>query len=70
MLYVDVVANIGCKSAADITRKDVADLIWSVIDRGANVQAGTILKVVAGLRLQPKLEERLEADIMNKLPYR
>ncbi|WP_339781697.1 hypothetical protein [uncultured Marinobacter sp.] len=63
MLYVDVVANIGCKPAADITRKGVVDLIWSVIDRGANVQAGTILKVVAGLRYSPNLKNVLRLTL-------
>jgi integrase len=44
MLYADVIANIGGKPAADVTRKDVADLIWSILDRGANVQAGSVLR--------------------------
>lgn len=43
-LYGDPVKVLGDRPASDITSKDVFDLIMVVIDRGANVQAGFILR--------------------------
>jgi integrase len=43
-LYGDVVRLLGAQPAADVTRKDVVDLVKKIIDRGANVQAGKILR--------------------------
>ena len=43
-LEVDVVKKIGCKCAANITRKDIVDLIMSIVERGAKVQAGCVLR--------------------------
>lgn len=43
-LYVDVVEKIGDKLATEISRRDVVDLIGGIIDRGAKVQAGSVLR--------------------------
>ncbi|WP_447873552.1 tyrosine-type recombinase/integrase [Serratia fonticola] len=40
----DIVDKIGERQAQDITRKDVLDLIMTVVRRGANTQAGIVLR--------------------------
>lgn len=45
LLYSDVVPTLGDRLAAEITRKDVVNVIMAIIDnRGANVQAGSVLR--------------------------
>lgn len=43
-LYGDPVLVMGQESAASVTRKQVTDLIMSIVARGANVQAGNVLR--------------------------
>lgn len=43
-LTKDIVDKIGKRHAQDITRKDVLDLIMTVVKRGANTQAGIVLR--------------------------
>nr|WP_314523608.1 tyrosine-type recombinase/integrase [uncultured Lelliottia sp.] len=43
-LYADAVDKLGSRSAAEITRNDVVNLINSVVARGAKVQAGNVLR--------------------------
>lgn len=43
-LYGDAVRVLGNRSAAEITRKDVVEMIKGILDRGANVQAGSVLR--------------------------
>jgi len=43
-LYADIVKVLGKKSASKVTRKDVSALIMRIVDRGANVQAGNVLR--------------------------
>jgi len=43
-LHADVVAKLGNRAASEITRKDVVALIVGIIDRGAKVQAGNVLR--------------------------
>ena len=43
-LYGDPVESFGDIPAANISSKDVFDMVMSIIDRGANVQAGFILR--------------------------
>lgn len=43
-LYGDVVKSLGTRNAAEITRKDVINLINGVVARGATVQAGNVLR--------------------------
>ncbi|EAO4437977.1 tyrosine-type recombinase/integrase [Salmonella enterica] len=40
----DAVAKLGTRVAAEITRKDIVDLVNGVIERGAKVQAGNLLR--------------------------
>ncbi|MBA0170052.1 tyrosine-type recombinase/integrase [Pectobacterium sp. FL60-S17] len=40
----DAVAKLGARVAADITRKDIVELVSGVIERGAKVQAGNLLR--------------------------
>lgn len=43
-LYSDPVKTWGNIVATDISRQDVIDLIMSIVERGANVQAGNVLR--------------------------
>lgn len=43
-LYGDAVRVLGVRSASEITRKDVINLIMDIVNRGANVQAGNVLR--------------------------
>ncbi len=43
-LYADVVVKLGDKLAMEITRQDVVDLVSGIIERGAKVQAGNVLR--------------------------
>ena len=40
----DAVAKLGARVAAEITRKDIVELVNEVIERGAKVQAGNLLR--------------------------
>ncbi|KFF64457.1 tyrosine-type recombinase/integrase [Pectobacterium brasiliense] len=40
----DAVAKLGTRVAADITRKEIVELVNGVIERGAKVQAGNLLR--------------------------
>ena len=44
IMYKDIVDIIGDMSAVQISRKDVIDLIMRILERGANVQAGSVLR--------------------------
>jgi integrase len=43
-LYNDAVRVLGAKQAVDINRKNVVELIMEIVGRGANVQAGNVLR--------------------------
>ena len=43
-LYVDAIQVLGGRVASEVTRKEVVDLIMSIVGRGANVQAGNVLR--------------------------
>lgn len=43
-LYGDVIPKLGEQPANTITRKQVVDMIMSIVQRGANVQAGNVLR--------------------------
>ena len=43
-LYGDAVRVLGQQPAARITRRDVVDMVKGIVDRGANVQAGNVLR--------------------------
>lgn len=43
-LYGDPVPVLGSRSAATVTRRDVVDMVKAILDRGANVQAGNVLR--------------------------
>lgn len=43
-LETDAVAKLGQRIASEVTRQDVIDLVNGVIARGANVQAGNVLR--------------------------
>lgn len=43
-LGVDAVRVLGDNIASEVTRKDIVALIMEIVDRGANVQAGSVLR--------------------------
>ncbi len=43
-LYGDAVRVLGQKSANKVTRKDVVNMVLEVVERGANVQAGNVVR--------------------------
>ncbi len=43
-LYGDAVRVLGRRPAGDVSHKDVVDLILNIVDRGASVQAGNVLR--------------------------
>jgi len=43
-LYGDAVRVLGLKSANKVTRKDVVDMVMEVVNRGAKVQAGNVVR--------------------------
>lgn len=43
-LHNDAVRVLGDRSAATVTRKDVLDMVKAILDRGAKVQAGSVLR--------------------------
>ncbi len=43
-LYADPIKVLGKKPASRVTRKDISSLVMGIVDRGANVQAGNVLR--------------------------
>ncbi|WP_076418246.1 site-specific integrase [Colwellia sp. UCD-KL20] len=43
-LYGDAVLVLGNRVADEITRKDIINMIMTIVDRGSNVQAGNVLR--------------------------
>lgn len=43
-LYGDAVPELGSRPASEISRQDVVDLVMKIVRRGANVQAGNVLR--------------------------
>ena len=46
-LYGDVVSGLGEMPADAVTRKHVEDMVMTIVQRGANVQAGNVLRELA-----------------------
>ncbi len=44
MLHVDVYPELGSKSASEVKRGDIVSLTMKIVARGANVQAGSVLR--------------------------
>jgi integrase len=43
-LYGDAVSVLGNRFADEVTRKDIVNMIMAIVERGANVQAGNVLR--------------------------
>jgi hypothetical protein len=43
-LYGDAVRVLGDMPAIDVTRKDITNMVMAIIERGAKVQAGNVLR--------------------------
>lgn len=64
-LYGDAVRVLGDKSASKITRKDVINLIMGIVNRGANVQAGNVLRELSAAYEYAIGLERFPDDFAN-----
>ena len=65
-LYADPVQVLGKKSAAKVTRKDVSALVMGIVDRGANVQAGNVLReLLAAYEFAISLDRYFDDDFVN-----
>jgi hypothetical protein len=65
-LYADPIKVLGKKSASKITRKDVIAMVMGIVDRGANVQAGNVLReLLAAYEFAIGLEIYFEDDFVN-----
>ncbi|MFZ9038574.1 MAG: tyrosine-type recombinase/integrase [Gammaproteobacteria bacterium] len=65
-LYADPVRVLGSKPASKITRKDISGLIMTIVDRGANVQAGNVLReMLAAYEYAIGLDRYFDDDFVN-----
>ena len=65
-LYEDPVRVLGSKPASKITRKDISGLIMTIVDRGANVQAGNVLReMLAAYEYAIGLDRYFDDDFVN-----
>ena len=61
----DAVPVLGQKVAAEVTRKDIVDLVMNIVGRGANVQAGNVLRELSSAYEFAMGLERLPEDFAN-----
>ncbi|MBO1518108.1 tyrosine-type recombinase/integrase [Oceanisphaera pacifica] len=64
-LYIDVVPFMGSRPATDILRKDVIKMVMSIVSRGANVQAGSVLRELSAAYEYAIGIDRLPDDFAN-----
>ncbi|MBR9856357.1 MAG: tyrosine-type recombinase/integrase [Gammaproteobacteria bacterium] len=64
-LYIDVVPFMGSRPATDILRKDVIEMIMGIVARGANVQAGSVLRELSAAYEYAIGIDRLPDDFAN-----
>ncbi len=65
-LYADPIRVLGNKPAATVSRKDVLKMVKGVIDRGANVQAGNVLReLLAAYEFAIGLDTYFDDDFVN-----
>ncbi len=65
-LYADPVKVLGEKSASEVTRKDISSLVKGIVDRGANVQAGNVLReLLAAYEFAIGLDKYFDDDFDN-----
>jgi integrase len=65
-LYADPVKVLGKKPASIITRKDISSLVVGIVDRGANVQAGNVLReLLAAYEFAIGLDTYFDDDFVN-----
>ncbi|OSN00001.1 MULTISPECIES: phage integrase central domain-containing protein [Lonsdalea] len=68
ILQHDAVAIIGDKIAAEVTRKEIIDLVNIVLARGANVQAGHLLRELSSAYEFAIGSGRLDENFANSAP--
>ena len=64
-LYHDAVRVLGDMQASAVTRKDIVDMVKEILDRGANVQAGSVLRELIAAYEYAIGIGRLDVDFAN-----
>jgi len=65
-LYADPVKVLGKKPASKVIRKDISSLVMGIVDRGANVQAGNVLReLLAAYEFAIGLDTYFDDDFVN-----
>lgn len=64
-LYGDAVKVLGDRSAAEVSRQNVVDMVMSIVERGANVQAGNVLRELTSCYDYAIGLGRLDDDFIN-----
>ena len=64
-LHGDAVRALGDKPASEVTRKDVISLVMDIVNRGANVQAGNVLRELSAAYEYSIGLERFNDDFAN-----
>ena len=65
-LYADPVRLFGKKSASKVTRKDISSVVMGIVERGANVQAGNVLReLLAAYEYAIGLDKYFDDDFVN-----
>jgi integrase len=65
-LYADAVRVLGKKPASKVTRKDITGLVKGIVDRGANVQAGNVLReLLAAYEFAIGIDEYFDDEFVN-----
>ena len=65
-LYADPVRVLGKKSASKVNRKDISSLVMGIVERGANVQAGNVLReLLAAYEYAIGLDKYFDDDFVN-----
>jgi len=65
-LYADPVKVLGKTPASKVLRKDISSLVMGIVDRGANVQAGNVLReLLAAYEFAIGLDTYFDDDFVN-----
>ncbi len=64
-LYGDAVKVLGDRRAAEVSRQNIVDMVMSIVDRGANVQAGNVLRELTSCYDYAIGLGRLDDDFIN-----
>lgn len=66
-LYADVVKKLGDRKAIDITKKDIIELINEIVNRGAKVQAGNVLRELSSAYDYAIGVDKIDSNFINPI---